>query len=228
VTAANLTRLFQIDQTEGNLIALSFGRFNLVDLVDEELFAGAGIERFLNLAQIGALTVLRQVPHVTNAVSLAYVRGGEPFLTFSVMDPNDHSTDPGLSDLFADGVTFAPGVSVPARYSGKTGKHSLGGAITTKPYTPFDAIRQAIIPGPPLKPIEPRRGSWSVKYAFRQYLVERAAKDGWGLFGQVSFADQLDGTTARLWPGFRWRPCQERATFDTPARSSITVRSPSA
>jgi porin len=190
VTAVNVTKLFPIDLKAGKLVALSFGRYNLVDLIDEDFFAGGGTERFLNLAQIGPLTVLRQVPLVTNAVNLAYIRGGEPFFTFSLMDPNDHSTDPGLSDLFADGVTFAPGITLPAKYFGKTAKHSFGGAITTKAYTPFDAIRQAIIPGPPINPVEPQRGSWSVSYTFRQYLVERAARDGWGFFGQVSFADQ--------------------------------------
>jgi porin len=190
VTAVNVTKLFPIDLKEGRLFALSFGRYNLVDLIDEDFFAGGGSERFFNLSQIGPLTVLRQVPLVTNAVNLAYIRSAEPFITFSLMDPNDHSTDPGLSDLFADGVTFAPGISVPAKYFGKTAKHSFGAAITTKAYTPFDAIRQAIIPGPAINPVEPQRGSWSVNYVFRQYLVERAARDGWGLFGQVSFADQ--------------------------------------
>lgn len=141
------------------------------------------------MAQIGPLTVLRQVPLITNAVNLIYIKGGEPFFTFSLLDPNDHSLDPGLSNLFADGVTFSPGLTLPAKYFGKSAKHSFGAAITTKEYTPFDAIRQIIIPGPPLNPVEPQRGSWSVNYVFRQYLMERAPKDGWGLFSQVSFAD---------------------------------------
>ena len=184
VTAVNFTRLFPVNLKEGKLVALSFGRYNLVDVIDEDFFAGGGTERFMNLAQIGPLTVLRQVPLVTTAVNLAYLRGGEPFFTFSLMDPNDHSTDPGLSDLFADGVTFAPGITLPAKHFGKTAKHSFGGAITTKAYTPFDAIRQAIIPGPPINPVEPQRGSWSVNYTFRQYLVERAARDGWDSSGK--------------------------------------------
>jgi porin len=189
VTAANVTRLFPIKPAEGEFFALSFGRYNLLDLLDEDLFAGGGTDRFMNIAQIGPLTVLRQVPLVTNAISVAYIRKGEPFITFALMDPNDHSTDPGLSDLFEDGVTFAPGIIFPAKYFGKTAKHSFGGAITTKEYTPFDAIRQIILPGPPVNPIEPQGGSWSVNYVFRQYLVERAPKDGWGLFSQVSLAD---------------------------------------
>ena len=189
VTAVNATKLFPIDLKKGNLFAVSVGRYNLLDLIQEDFFAGEGTDRFFNMAQIGPLTVLRQVPLITNAVSFAYVRHGEPFITFAVMDPNDHSVDPGLSDLFADGVTFSPGISVPTKYFGKTAKHSFGGAITTKKYTPFDSIKQIIIPGPPINPIEPQGGSWSVNYTFRQYLVEREKKDGWGFFSQLSFAD---------------------------------------
>ena len=190
ISAVNVTKLFPINLQEGKLVAVNFGRYNLLDLLDEDFFAGGGTERFLNIAQIGPLTVLRQVPLITNAVSMAYVRGGEPFITFALIDPNDQSLDPGLSDLFADGVTFAPGINLPAKYFGKNAKHSVGGAITTKEYTPFDAIRQAIIPGPPINPVEPQAGSWSVNYTFRQYMVERAVRDGWGLFGQLSLADQ--------------------------------------
>jgi porin len=78
---------------------------------------------------------------------------------------------------------------LPAKYFGKTARHSFGGAVTTKAYPAFDAIKQIIIPGPPIKPIEPQRGSWSVNYSLRQYIIERGRRDGWGAFGHVSFAD---------------------------------------
>jgi hypothetical protein len=97
VTAVSLTRLFPINLKEGKLVALSFGRYNLLDSLDEDFFAGGGTERFFNIAQIGPLTVLRQVPLITNAVNFAYIKGGEPFFTFSLLDPNDHSLDPGLA-----------------------------------------------------------------------------------------------------------------------------------
>jgi len=190
ISAVNFTRIIPKDLKKGDLFAVSFGRYNLLDLIDEDFFGGAGTAKFFNIAQIGPLTVLRQVPLITNAVSFAYIRGGEPRFTFAVMDPNDHSLDPGLDDLFADGVTFAPTIFFPTKHFGKTAKHSFGGAITTKKYTPFDAIRQIIIPGPPLNPVQPKRGSWSVNYTFRQYIVERGRKDGWGFFSQVSFADK--------------------------------------
>jgi hypothetical protein len=95
ITSLNITKLIPIDPNKGDLIALSAGRYNLVDLVDEHFFAGGGIERFFNIAQVGPLTVLREVPLITNAVNFAYIRGGEQFITFSVLDPNDHSVDHG-------------------------------------------------------------------------------------------------------------------------------------
>jgi len=198
ISALNVTKLFPINPKEGNLIAVSLGRYNIVDLIEEDFFAGRGIDRFFNIAQIGPLTVFRQIPIITNGVSFAYVRRGEPFFTFLALDPNDHSVDPGLSDLFTDGVTVAPSIHIGTKFFGKTGKHSFGGAITTKRYTPFDSIKQVIIPGPPIHPIEPEPGSWSVQYTFRQYLVERSRNDGWGIFAQASVADQRTSPITRF------------------------------
>ena len=190
ITAFNFTRVIPIDLKKGDLWAISFGRFNVLDLIDEDFFGGAGTERFFNLAQIGPLTIVREVPLVTNGFSAAYVRGGEPRFTLVVLDPNDHTLDAGLDDLFADGVTFSPGVHFPVKYWNKSAKHSLSAAVTTKKFTPFDIIRQNLIPGPAVNPVEPKRGSWSVSYVFRQYLVERGHRDGWGFFGQASVANK--------------------------------------
>lgn len=76
VTAVNFTRIIPRDLKKGNLFVFSFGRYNLLDLIDEDFFAGGGDERFFNVAPIGPLTVLRQVPLVTNAATFAVVKGG--------------------------------------------------------------------------------------------------------------------------------------------------------
>ena len=178
VTALNFTKLFPLDLKKGKLIAVSFGRYNTLDLVDEDFFGGEGMDKFLNVVQIGPLTVAREVPIITNMASFAYIKGGEPFFTFALMDPTDHSTTTGIPDLFADGVTFSPGINFPVKYFGKTAKHSLAANLTTKKFTPFDVIRQILIPGPSTRPIEPKGGSWSVMYTFRQFIVERGKRDG--------------------------------------------------
>jgi porin len=198
ITAVNFTRVIPKDLKKGDMDVIAFGRFNMLDLIDEHFFAGGGTERFMNIAQIGPLTVLRQVPLITNGFSYATVRGGEPRFTLAIFDPNDHSLDIGIDKLFDDGVTISPGYNIPTKYWGRTAKHTFGGAVTTKKYTPFDAIQQIVIPGPALNPVEPTRGSWSIDYVFRQYIVERGKKDGWGFFTQVSFADNQRSPIAKF------------------------------
>src|SRR5258705_1718210 len=87
ISALNFTRIIPKDLKKGDLFAVSFERFNLLDAIDDDFFGGAGTEKFFNIAQIGPLTVLRQVPLITNLASFAYIKGGEPFITFAVMDP---------------------------------------------------------------------------------------------------------------------------------------------
>jgi porin len=110
VTAVNFTRLIPKDLAKGNLDVISFGRFNFLDLLDEDFFAGNGTDRFFNIAFIGPLTVLRQVPLVTNAITYATVRGGEPRFTFAVMDPNDHTLNVGIDDFFCGWRDFLTGL----------------------------------------------------------------------------------------------------------------------
>jgi hypothetical protein len=72
VTAVNFTRIIPKDLKKGDMYIISFGRYNLLDLVDEDFFAGGGTERFMNVAPIGPLTVLRQVPLITNACDICH------------------------------------------------------------------------------------------------------------------------------------------------------------
>lgn len=197
ITALNLTRVFPLNSKKGEEIAVSFGRYNTLD-IQEKFFGGAGLEKFFNGAHIGPLTALRQVPNVTNGAGIDYRRNGESFITFGLLDPNDHSTNAGLDHLFGDGVTLAAVINLPTKWLGKTGKHSFSYTVTTKKYTPFDAIKQVVIPGPPLNPVQPKRGSFSLSYVGRQFVVERGKDDGWGVFTQVSLADKNTSPVTRF------------------------------
>jgi porin len=197
ITALNFTRVFPIDAQRGDEIAISFGRFNTLD-IQEKFFGGAGLEKFFNAAQIGPMTGLRQVPNVTNGVGIEYIRNGESFIAFGLLDPNDSSTTVGLERLFRDGVTLAPVINLPSKWFGKTGKHSFSYTVTTKSYTPFDVIKQIVIPGPSLAPLQPKAGSFSISYVGRQFLVERGKDDGWGVFTQLSIADKDTSPVARF------------------------------
>jgi porin len=197
ITALNFTRVFPLNPKKGEQIEVSFGRYNTLD-IQEKFFGGAGLEKFFNVAHIGPMTGLRQVPNVTNGGSIDYIRHGESFISFGLLDPNDHSTTVGLDHLFGDGVTLAPAIHLPTKWYGKTGKHSFGYTVTTKKYTPFDAIKQVVIPGPPLNPVQPKGGSFSISYVGRQFLVERGKDDGWGVFTQLSIADKDTSPVTRF------------------------------
>src|SRR5262245_4837552 len=80
ITTVNVTKLVPLDLKKGNLLAFSVGRYNLLDLIREDFFGGGGTERFFNIAQIGALTVLRQLPLFTYGASFRWVRGGALFI----------------------------------------------------------------------------------------------------------------------------------------------------
>jgi porin len=197
VTALNFTRVFPLDTKKGDEIAFSFGRYNTLE-IQEKFFGGTGLEKFFNAAQIGPMTGLRQVPNVTNGASIDYVRNGESFISFGVLDPNDSSTTVGLHHLFRDGVTLAPVINLPSKWFGKDGKHSFSYTVTTKKYTPFDAIKNVVLPGAPLNPVTPKGGSFSISYVGRQFLVERGKEDGWGLFTQFSIADKDTSPVTRF------------------------------
>jgi hypothetical protein len=53
--------------------------------------------------------------------------------------------------------------------------------LSTKEVTPFDEIRQIILPGPPTNPLREEGPSWSLTYTFRQYLVERGRNETAGV-----------------------------------------------
>ncbi|HYW70803.1 MAG TPA: carbohydrate porin [Pyrinomonadaceae bacterium] len=197
VTGLKFTRVFPLDTRKGNEIAISFGRYNTLE-IQETFFGGMGLDKFFNAAQIGPMTGLRQVPNVTNGASIDYVRHGESFISFGILDPNDSSTTVGLHHVFRDGVTLAPVLNIPSKWRGRDGKHSFSYTVTTKKFTPFDAIKNVVIPGPPLSPVQPKGGSFSLSYVGRQFLVERGKDDGWGIFTQLSIADQDTSPVTRF------------------------------
>jgi porin len=164
------------------------------DGADSPFHGGGGHTTFLHLAFNGTPTHGRLVPSVTNGANLAWVRKGNPFLTFSVRDATGHPTTPGITDMFKDGATFISGIGMPVKFQGKSEKHSFTGMVTTKKFTPFDqGPGEAPDPVLPSEPLVPRAGSWVVQYKFFQYFSEHKAADGtttgWGIFGTLVGAD---------------------------------------
>ena len=193
ITGLNVTQLLPL-KAKGDFIAIGAGRYMGFDGADSPFHGGGGHTTFLHLSFNGTPTHGRLVPSVTNGANLAWIRRGNPFLTFSVRDAVGHPTTPGITDMFEEGVTFISGLNLPTHFLRKSGQHSITGMITTREFTPFD-----VGPGETLGPVAPplvlipESGSWILQYKMYQYFHERKAPDGtttgWGMFGTFVVAD---------------------------------------
>jgi hypothetical protein len=164
ITGLNVTQLLPL-KAKGDFIAIGAGRYMGFDGADSPFHGGGGHTTFLHLSFNGTPTHGRLVPSVTNGANLAWIRKGNSFLTLSVRDAVGHPTTPGITDMFEEGATFISGLSLPSRFGGKSGNHSITGMITTREFTPFD-----VGPGETLGPVAPplvlvpESGSWILQY----------------------------------------------------------------
>lgn len=172
ITALNFTQLIPVREEKGDFIAVGAGKYYSLDSSREPFTGGAGVTRFIGIAANGNPAVGLMV---SNGATFAWVRKGSPFVTFAVFDPVGSPTKAGLKRLFARGVTFVPGISVPTNFAKRSGRHSLSASVTTRKFTPFDHLAQFVQPGQPRVPVVPKSGSWSLTYTFNQYIRESGA-----------------------------------------------------
>jgi porin len=184
------THLFPLGKP-GDLISVSLGKYDTLDLVPEPFLGGEGITKFMNIAWNARPQNGLNVPPVTIGTRLAWVKGGEPFVTFNILDPQSSQTTSGLEHPFSKGVTLVPGITFPARFKGRPGHQGFGATWSSQKLVPFQQIPLLILP-PQGGSAEPQRGSWSFTYSADQYLAEK-----WGMFWQVGVADASNNALAR-------------------------------
>jgi porin len=189
----NFTQLIPFGARSGDFLAIGAGKYMGFDGSDSPFHGGGGHTTFLHLAFNGTPTHGRLVPSVTNGANVAWIRQGNPFLTFSVRDAVGHPTTPGITDMFEEGATFITGLSVPTTLKNNAGKHSVVGMVTTRKFTPFDTGAGEENPVAPTDSLAPQAGSWIVQYKMYQYFHQSKGTDGtpigWGMFGTFVVAD---------------------------------------
>jgi porin len=193
VIALNYTHIFPLEKS-GDWISVSLGKYDVLDLVAgaDKFMGGEGLTKFMNLAWNSRPQNGVNIPPVTLGVRTAWVKDGEPFVTFAIFDPQSSQTTSGLKNLFAKGVTLVPGITFRTRFMGKPGHQGFSATFSNQELIPFNQIPLLILP-PLSGTAKARRGSWSFTYSADQYLTE-----GWGLFGQVGVADTSNNAIARF------------------------------
>lgn len=190
-SASALTNM-QVEQFLGPDFVVTVGKLNAADGVNLHPFLGGnGINRFMNEAFVLSPIYGRTIPYSTPGAGFSYLQDLEPIFTFVVLDSNGRPDTSGLSRMFRNGASLFAHLRVPVAPFGLPGHQSLDGAYTSGKFSPFSEDDYIILDQPGNR-AKRRSGSWVVTYGFDQFLVvaDEAPGKGWGLFGNISLADQ--------------------------------------
>ena len=163
-----------------------------LDTLDGDMNAfahGRGIRQFSNGAFVVNPIGLRTIPYSTLGTGMAFLREGEPWLSFNVLNATDTTRTAGFDQLFNDGVVLSSEMRVPTNFFGKPGHQLIAGTWNSREYTALDQDPRILFPN---VPIAKQSGSWSLFWNCDQYLVTDSSnpKRGWGYFGRAGIADQ--------------------------------------
>ena len=163
------------------------GKINTLDEFQLN-FVGPRNEGFMNTFAFQP-TSFRTIPYSTYGAGFAVLKDLQPVLSFMALDPEERSTT-GPTHLFERGVVLLGEARLPVKPFGLSGHQIIGGTWSSASYTAVDRESFAIVPGQGIV-TTPKSQSWSLFYAFDQYLWVDPCnpKRGWGLFGQAGLAD---------------------------------------
>lgn len=196
---------------------LVIGKFNTFDLGKQE-FYGDYSTQFLNSAFNFPMT-LQQVPLSAYGGGVIALPTKDVILSVLALDPNGTPTSSDLSKTFSDGAMVTGGGQVTIKPFGLVGHQNFGFSWTNKerfsleqdpsnlarfllqerfprlgdPGPVLERILARFFPGlvVPVQPANLKSTSWSVNYAFDQYLRQPAgdSKHGVGVFFSVGASD---------------------------------------
>ena len=164
-------------------VALSVGRFNMVDLYRRAYTGGMGEDKFMNLSFVMPPISLRTVPPVAEGLIFKVLKGTEVAATAGLIE----STDEGF---FKNGATVLWEVALPVKLFSKPGHYSVGGEFSSTEATALDQNPWILLP-PFNQPVLTKQGAWTLKLMFDQAVAEdpNDAKSNFGVFGMLGVSD---------------------------------------
>jgi porin len=183
-THAKLSALYATQILEQKF-ALSFGRFNTLDLYSAHPFTGGeGIDRFMNLSLVAPPVSARTVPPVAEGVMFSYLYGGRPAVTVGLIE----STEDGF---FENGATLMWNAGLPVKLSKtKPGGIAVGGEFSSFEGTSLSQSPWVFIPALDV-PLAEERGTWTFNVTVDQFtwMHPNDPTKGVGVFGMLAFSD---------------------------------------
>jgi porin len=184
IRLASLFATYMFQGTSGApRMALSFGRFDMVDMYVKPFTGGEGTEKFMNLAFVAPPIWARTIPPVTEGVIATFLgKDVEPVVTVGLIDSNDEG-------FFDNGATFMWDVRLPFTPFSLPGVYSVGGEFSSITATSLDQSPWVFIPVLDV-PLAEEEGAWTLNLTAHQYVAQDpATKRGWGVFGMLGVTD---------------------------------------
>ena len=168
------------------------GKINTLDNVQQPFMPERGKEvGFMNAAFVWNPILGRTMNYATLGAGAAFLANGQPMATLTVYDTHDATTTTGFDNLFDNGAVINSTLSLPTKFFGMQGHHTLMGAYSSGRYDIVDPQSLNQIPQglPPRTILE--RGSWWLTYSFDQALwVDPADQTRTlGVFGNFGISD---------------------------------------
>jgi porin len=174
-----------LSQKLGENTTLFLGKFNALDLINDQFFGGWGIHKFSHTVFVAPPSGL--VPPVFFG-AIASFKIAPVNVSFWVYDPVDRTDEYWPDGLFSEGVTFYLSTTYPTKIAGRSTTFSLTGIYSTKTGTDFSSVAESIRNRQePLK----KSGAYSLGFQISHLLQQNPInpQQGWGIFLRGSIAD---------------------------------------
>ena len=171
------------------------GKINTIDNLQQPFMPGRGLDAgFMNAAFVFNPVLGRTIPYSTFGAGAAILAGGQPVVTLTVYDTNDHSTTSVFDDLFDNGAIIYPTVSLPTKFFGMPGHQTVWGAYSSGRYDVLDPAILDDLPPAGARTSPARLPSavpgGSPTGSTRRYgWTPRIQTRSWGVFGDAGISD---------------------------------------
>ena len=190
----------EITQKFSDVIALRFGKLNMVDAAKATpIKGGGGIDTFMNTALAVPPTGLVP-PEIFGGILSVNTKP----VSYAVMvyDPISAEQRSGFESPFSEGVSFCGRATLSAKPFGRQGFYGIKAMYSTMQGFDLRSIPDLILP-PETPTVMSKTGHpYYFGVSVQQYLFQDAKdpKRGWGIFGEVGFSD--GNPTPQQWAGY--------------------------
>lgn len=168
--------------------AVSFGKFNMLDLAAQTpIVGGGGLDTFMN---VGLAAPISGVLPVYVFGGIATIRTPVAIFTGMIYDPRDAGDPTVIRKPFTEGRTYALSATIPLKLGDLPGYYGVRGTYSDKKGFDIDTLPQIALP-PETRNTQSKQGYYYGSVSIQQYLFADPGKpgQGWGVFADLGLSE---------------------------------------